>query len=44
MRLWHALKALARSLARRNRVEDDLDAEIRSYKDLLCPRYLQHIR
>jgi putative ABC transport system permease protein len=35
MRLWHGLKALARNLTRRKRVEDDLDAEIRSYEDLL---------
>jgi predicted permease len=35
MPLWHGLKALARNLARKKRVEDDLDAEIRSYEDLL---------
>ena len=35
MPLWHWLRTLARNLARRQRVEDDLNAEIRSYERML---------
>ena len=35
MRWWHGLKSLTRNLARKRRVEDDLDAEIHAYEDLL---------
>jgi putative ABC transport system permease protein len=35
MLLWHRLKTLWRNLARKQRVEDDLDAEIRSYQEML---------
>lgn len=35
MRLWHGLKALSRNLVRKQRVEDDLNAEIRSYEEML---------
>ena len=35
MPLWHWLRTLARNLARKQRVEDDLNAEIRSYEQML---------
>ena len=35
MALWHRLRALWRNLARKRQVEDDLDAEIRSYQNML---------
>src|SRR5215471_16416668 len=35
MPLWHRLRALWRNLARKQRVEDDLNAEISSYEEML---------
>ena len=35
MTFWQSLKSLARNLARKQSVDEDLDAEIRSYRDLL---------
>jgi putative ABC transport system permease protein len=35
MLIWHRLKTLWRNLTRKQRVEGDLDAEIRSYQELL---------
>ena len=35
MRLWHHIKALARNLTRKRRVEEELEEEIRSYQTLL---------
>lgn len=35
MRWWHGLKALTRNLTRKKSIEDDLDAELRAYEDLL---------
>lgn len=35
MQVWLWLKTLWRNLARKRNVDDDLDAEIRSYRELL---------
>src|SRR5580700_8733274 len=35
MLFWHRIKSLWRNVARRPRVEEELDAEIRSYQTLL---------
>jgi hypothetical protein len=35
MRLWNGLKALAHNLARKKTIEADLEAELRSYEEML---------
>src|SRR5258706_13122908 len=35
MPMWHRLKTLLRNLARKRMVEEDLDDEIRSYREIL---------